>query len=71
MGELEILQFLYMPIVLMMPFQGSKFGILSTIQRQIFIFSFGGGWINIWGGDAAASFGRGLVATPGKAKEKV
>jgi uncharacterized membrane protein len=29
-----------------------------------------GGWINIWGG-AAACFGRGVVATPGKAKEKV
>ena len=28
------------------------------------------GWINIWGG-AAACFGRGVVATPGKAKEKV
>jgi hypothetical protein len=25
-------------------------------QRRIFIFSFGGGWINIWGG-AAACFG--------------
>jgi hypothetical protein len=29
-----------------------------------------GVWINIWGG-AAACFGRGVVATPGKAKEKV
>jgi hypothetical protein len=28
-----------------------------------------GGWINIWGGDAAACFGRGLVATSRKAKE--
>jgi hypothetical protein len=39
-----------------------------VIQRRIFIFSFGG-WINIWG--AAACFGRGVVATPRKAKEKV
>jgi hypothetical protein len=39
-------------------------------QRRIFIFSFGGGWINIWGG-AAACFGRGVLATPGEAKEKV
>ena len=29
----------------------------------------GGGWINIWGG-AAACFGRGVVAMPGKAKKK-
>jgi hypothetical protein len=28
-----------------------------------------GGWRNIWGG-AAACFGWGVVATPGKAKEK-
>ena len=34
-------------------------------------FRSGGGWINIWGGGAAACFGRGVVATPGKAKEKV
>jgi hypothetical protein len=40
----------------------------DPMQRRIFIFSFGG-WINIWGGGAAACFGR--VATPGKAKEKV
>ena len=33
----------------------------------------GGGWwwINIWGGAAAACFGRGLVATSRKAKENV
>ena len=33
-------------------------------------FRSGVGWITIWGG-AAACFGRGVVATPGKAKEKV
>jgi hypothetical protein len=39
-------------------------------QRRIFIFSFGGG-VDKYLGGAAAYFGRGLVATPGKAKEKV
>jgi hypothetical protein len=39
-------------------------------QRRIFIFSFGG-VDKYLGGDAAACFGRGLMATPGKAKEKV
>jgi hypothetical protein len=38
-------------------------------QRRIFIFSFGG--VDKYLGGAAACFGRGLVATPGKAKEKV
>ena len=49
---------------------GMETKIDNKIQRRIFIFSFGGGWINIWGG-AAACFGRGAVATPGKAKENV
>jgi hypothetical protein len=40
-------------------------------QRRIFIFSFGGVDKYLGGGGAAACFGRGLVATPGKAKEKV
>ena len=39
-------------------------------ETDFHIFVRGGGWINIWGG-AAASFGRGLVATHRKAKEKV
>ena len=43
-------------------------------QRRIFIFSFGG--VDKYlggggGGGAAACFGRGVVATPGKVKEKV
>ena len=42
-------------------------------QRRIFIFSFGGvdKYLGGGGGGAAACFGWGLVATPGKAKEKV
>jgi hypothetical protein len=38
--------------------------------RDGFSYFRSGGWINIWGG-AAACFGRGAVATPGKAKENV
>ena len=41
----------------------------TFIQRRIFIFSFGG--VDKYLGGAAACFGRGVVATPGKAKEKV
>ena len=40
-------------------------------QRQIFIFSFGGGGGGLISGGAAACFGRDVVATPGKVKEKV
>jgi hypothetical protein len=43
---------------------------LTQDQRRIFIFSFGG-VDKYLGGGAAACFGRGLVAMPGKAKEKV
>jgi hypothetical protein len=39
-------------------------------QRRIFIFSFGG-VDKYLGGGAAACFGRGAMATPGKAKENV
>jgi hypothetical protein len=46
-------------------------GKLFVSVTDFHIFIRGGGWINIWGGAAAACFGRGLVATPGKAKEKV
>ena len=41
--------------------------LLAETDFHIFVR---GGWINIWGG-AAACFGRGAVATPGKAKENV
>ena len=41
-----------------------------NLARDGFSYFRLGGWINIWGG-AAAYFGRGLVATPGKANEKV
>ena len=47
-------------------------GHCNCVQRRIFIFSLGG--VDKYlggGGGAAACFGRGLVATPGKAKEKV
>jgi hypothetical protein len=40
------------------------------VSRDGFSYFRSGGWINIWG-DAAAYFGRGVVVTPGKAKEKV
>jgi hypothetical protein len=42
---------------------------LGMSQRRIFIFSFGG--VDKYLGGAAACFGRGAVATPGKAKENV
>jgi hypothetical protein len=42
----------------------------QSAETDFYIFVRGEGWINIWGG-AAACFGRGVVATPGKAKEKV
>ena len=43
---------------------------MVLFQRRIFIFSFGGVDKNL-GGGAAACFVRGVVAMPGKAKEKV
>jgi hypothetical protein len=42
---------------------------LTETDFHIFVRG-GGGGINIWGG-AAVCFGRGAVATPGKAKENV
>ena len=50
-----------------------SFEVYFPDQRRIFIFSFGGGGgvDKYLGGGAAACFGRGVVATPGKAKEKV
>ena len=42
--------------------------ILPETDFHIFV---PGGWINIWGGGTAACFGRGVVTTPGKAKENV
>ena len=46
--------------------------VVPKIPRDGFShFRSGGGWINIRGGASAACFGRGVVATPGKAKEKV
>ena len=47
-----------------------KYHVQFSNQRRIFIFSFGGGLDKYLGG-AAACFGQGVVATPGKAKEKV
>jgi hypothetical protein len=43
---------------------------LQVYVRDGFSYFRSGGWINIWGG-AAACFGRGAVATPGKAKDNV
>jgi hypothetical protein len=51
-------------------FKKTILSIFIRKQRRIFIFSFGGGEDKYLGG-AAACFGRGVVATPGKAKEKV
>jgi hypothetical protein len=43
---------------------------LDVSRDRFSYFRSGGvGWIHIWG--AAACFGRGVVATPGKVKEKV
>jgi hypothetical protein len=44
---------------------------IERSSRDGFSYFRSGGWINIWGGGAAACFGRGAVATPGKAKENV
>ena len=43
--------------------------VFTIAQRRIFIFSFGG--VDKYLGGDAACFGRGAVATPGKAKENV
>jgi hypothetical protein len=50
-------------------FKKTILSIFIRKQRRIFIFSFGG--VDKYLGGAAACFGRGVVATPGKAKEKV
>jgi hypothetical protein len=51
---------------------GSRLLVIYTLyQRRIFIFLFGGGGMDKYLGGAAACFGRGMVATPRKAKEKV
>ena len=44
---------------------------LQCAPETDFHIFFGGGGVDKYLGGAAACFGRGVVATPGKAKEKV
>ena len=72
-GTVQLIKFRYLLIIAQHLLARSKIVWRYTDQstRDGFSYFRSGGWINIWGGGgAAAGFGRGVVATPGKAKEK-